>query len=320
MITVFALLLQSHYQANFAQNQLLRYKEQESALLLQLHRIEQHSMKVHDNILTRLEHAGISTFGLKDGNVSGDKHNPLMKQQAQLQAMSKELHGQVEPLQEIIQQEASETIIRTFGEGPIKLVFDLQISPSPTTGENEERKEVDQLQNTVFELPTVPSSTRRRTSYANNKENQFEILLWPDTPHAAWALLEQVKRHQWDGAKIRWTPSHRALELIPSHDDPLERGKLHFSEHFEIEEGVLHSAWTVGVREDPETERLQLFVNLHNNKDTHGHETCVGKVIDGFDTLQGILKTSRLPSGALREATIREVHALHLSKRELEMM
>lgn len=37
-----------------------------------------------------------------------------------------------------------------------------------------------------------------------------------------------------------------------------------------------------------------MFINLADNYEEHKHETCVGKIIDGFDTLQRLLETATL--------------------------
>jgi len=36
-----------------------------------------------------------------------------------------------------------------------------------------------------------------------------------------------------------------------------------------------------------------MYFNLKDNTNQHRHETCVGKVIDGFDALQRLLEVSR---------------------------
>ena len=116
--------------------------------------------------------------------------------------------------------------------------------------------------------------------------DQITILLWHDTPHAAWTLLEQIKRKIWDGASFDWEQSY-AIDLIPSKQD-LRGGHIEF-----IESSVHgHEPWTVGLKESDVGE-LQMSFNLQDNVNLLKHNVCVGKVIDGFDALQKLLETSR---------------------------
>jgi len=275
MFVVLVMVLKSHHHATYAEQQLLRYREMESALLLQLHKIERHSVKLHKNIRTRLQRAGVEV----------DSADSL--DDSEINAMSQELHGQVRSLQEAIQEEARANIVNEYGEGPVKLALDLQIAAEP--GNN---------------------------SLNKSTESRVDILLWPDTPHAAWTLLEQVGRHVWDGAQFHWNPDLPILEITPTRTDPLNRGKLEFAEYIPEHTGW-HSSWTVGLREDPETGKLQLFLNLKDNAEYQGHEACVGRVLGGFDSLQRVLNTIRETNGDVPAVIIRQASAMHATMREL---
>lgn len=284
MFVILLMIMQSHYHATFAEQQLLRYREEESALLLQLHKIERHSIKLHKSIRSRLERAGVQ---VPAGSDSYDE-SPLHE-------MAQALHGQILPLQEAIQNDARANIVEEYGEGPVKLALELQFH-----SDNDKTKEVSSL------------------------NTRMDILLWPDTPHAVWTLLEQVDRHVWDGALVHWSPDQPILELTPTRTDPLNRGKLEFSE-FIPHHDSWHGAWTVGIREDPETGKLQLFMNLQDNAEFQEHETCVGKILAGFDTLQRVLSVSRQLGGEEEEGspttvTIRQASAMHVTKRELGLI
>lgn len=285
MFMILLLVLQSHHHANYAEQQLLRYREAESSMLLQLQKIERNSIKLHKNIRTRLERAGVETAGDEATEVLG-------AQASELHVMSQELHGQVMTLQESIQDDARASIIEEYGEGPVKLSLDVQIvGVDPTTS---------------------------NVGFSSSPDTRLDILLWPDTPHATWAILEQVSRHVWDGAVFHLNPNQALLEISPSRPDPLGRGKLDFAEYIPNHPNW-HGAWTVGVREEPGTGSLELFVNLQDNAEYQEHETCVGRVIGGFSTLQRVLDATRKSNEIVPGVMVRQASAMHVTKRELGM-
>ena len=139
--------------------------------------------------------------------------------------------------------------------------------------------------------------------------DKISILLWHDTPHASWTWLEQIKRHVWDGAHFDWQQGH-IIDALPPNADPVG-GKIEFVE--QSQHG--HEAWTVGLRES-ETGMLTMYVNLQDNTNLHKHETCVGKVIDGFDALQRLLEVARTQhDGQKSTISVKRASATHVTKK-----
>jgi len=275
VLAVMALVYESHHKALFATQQLTQFKDEESLLLLHLQKIEQQSIQLHE-ILGRFALVGMN------GNAAGDGENPIEdsedelpagaksaidfdlihKQTQQLYQMEQELSQEVETLQKRIQLSARNHLIQEFGEGPVQVLLDLDFGD--------------------------PS--------ANAGPHLITILLWLDTPHAAWTWLEQIGNNVWDGADFKWEKGH-ILDAYPLENqiDPQRDGKIEFVE--QSQHG--HQPWTVGVRELPNHVNggsrgsMSMYINLQDNSQLNKHETCVGKVIDGFDALQQLLELSR---------------------------
>lgn len=266
LLGIIILLLHGHQRSTYLQDRMLRYRQQESVLMLQLQQLEKHSTTLHQSVQGRLRKAGMLDASSEPVN---------------MQSTSKELHQHVVALQQAIQQDARARIIQKYGEGPLKLVLDLKIP-----GEKEQSQE--------------------------SANNRLEILFWTSTPHATWTVLEQIGRKVWDGAVLDWGSRQTILQVTPLNTDPLHRGRLDFSEN---PDDHRHAAWTVGVRNDEDTGKLQLFLNLQDNAETHNHETCIGRVVGGFDVLQRLLLASRQvqDSEASPAAVIREVFAMHVT-------
>jgi cyclophilin family peptidyl-prolyl cis-trans isomerase len=275
VLAVTLLVYESNSKAIFAANQLRLIKDEESLLLLHLQKIEQQSIQLHEN-LSRLAQSGggmdpdITEKKTEGGDVDFDL---IHKQTQQLYQMEEELNHEVRTLQSKIQQSARNHIIQEFGEGPVQVIFDLEF------GENGE-------------------------------SGQIAILLWHDTPHAAWTWLEQIRRHVWDGAEFIWQQSH-IIDAIPRREDR-KGGRIEFVE--QSQHG--HEAWTVGLRES-DVGDLQMFFNLQDNANIHKHEVCVGKVIEGFDALQRLLEVSRNKKDDEQGSVqIKKATAMHVTKIE----
>jgi len=182
-----------------------------------------------------------------------------------------------------------------------------------------------------------------------NKSTKISIVLWPDTPHAAWTWLQQIQKEIWDGAYLQMDASSTIFQFKPpkpnrrmrttatttndadnadnagdgGDDSYLEfieqHPMIHDNEEYvkNHDLDVNHGAWTVGLRETSMTtsskrrkregkqhsndndndidnnNNLEMFINLSDNQHLYQHEaTCVGKIIDGFDTLQRLLETT----------------------------
>lgn len=267
------LVVRSRRSAAIFEEQLRTYNHETSSLLLKLQRIEQNSQSLHKHIGHHMGQAGMDTL---------DQHDDVP-------VLSEDLHGKAFELQEAIQEHDYMKIVERFGEGPIKVVFELGLATS--SGE------------------------------ASKASTTLDVVLWSDTPHASWTLLDQIERSLWDGAQFHWNPQLASLEILPSHDDPLGRGQLEFAEHISDEQNW-HDAWTVGLRQDPDTRRLQLFFNLKDNSDFQAHETCVGRVLGGFDALQTALRSANAREandGSLPSISVHKAQAKHLTRREIVM-
>jgi cyclophilin family peptidyl-prolyl cis-trans isomerase len=279
VLAVTVLVWESHHKALFAAVQLTQFKEEESLLLLHLQKIEQQSIQLHEN-LNRLAKAGPNAKGAQDSNSlgaaaadSGEKvdFELIHKQTQQLYQMEEELNHEVKTLQTRIQQSARSHIVQEFGEGPVQVILELH--------------------------------------FDQEGPSRISILLWHDTPHAAWTWLEQIGRHVWDGADFKWQEAH-VIDAGPRKQDPLG-GKIEF-----VEQGQhSHEAWTVGLKED-DGGSLGFYINLQDNKNYHKSEVCVGKVIDGFDALQRLLEVSRSKSYDKASIQIKSATAMHVTKRE----
>jgi hypothetical protein len=250
--------------------QLLVVKHEESMMMLHLKRLEEQSLHLHENMARWISNGRV--VAMANGGASGDADvdGDLIKVQTQqLLQMEDELSHQVKTLQTTIQQSDRAEIVKALGDGPVQVLLDL-VFP-------------DQL---------------------HTSSSKIAILLWYDTPHAAWTLIDQIQRGAWEGAVFSMDKT-LAVVAVPPMSATIK--KLEF-----VEKGAkTHEAWTVGLGETPQGE-MSLFVNLQDNSQYHSHEVCVGKVIDGFDTLQRLTKATRAGS----QVTIREATALHLTKRE----
>lgn len=278
VVAVTALVWESHHKALFAASQISLYQDEQSLLLLHLQKLEQQSIQLHEN-LSRLAQSGVRTADAPDkksgggGNVDFDL---IHKQTQQLYQMEDELNQEVHTLQNKIQQSARNHIVAEYGEGPVQVVLDLDF------GDVQKKQDG----------PT-----------------RISILLWHDTPHAAWTWLEQIGRNVWAGAKFDWKHGH-IIDATPNALDPLG-GKVEFLEQSHHS----HEAWSVGLRETDEG-KMTMYINLQDNSAVHRHETCVGKVIDGFDALQRLLEASRNDTDGNTVITVKSVFATHVTKKE----
>jgi hypothetical protein len=290
LVVILVLVVHSHMRASFAAEQLIQFKEEESLMLLQLQKIERHSLQIHENISKRLRKAGISD------SATEDQADPLSRQKSDLLFMSKELNAQTAMVQDRLQESAGEHIVEEYGEGPVKVVLEIDFP--------DEYERVNYY------------SSKNQHNMAFDGSTHLSIILWPDTPYAAWTWLEQIGRHVWDGAVINWSLNQPVLEMTPAKPDPLGRGRLDFveTEH----NNNLHGAWTVGLREDDHGQ-LQMFLNRQDNGEYHQHEACVGKVLDGFEALQRIVEVTR-DNRDVSSIRIKKAHAVHVTKRELGIL
>jgi len=310
LVVIAILVLWSRSQAALATDTLLHLRETESVSLLKLHRLESHSMHVHELMRNRLlrENGKMKETDDIEDLLDGEdpeeaidpEDDPLMDQYKQLSKMASDLrnHAAVTTLQSNLQETAIDKMIDIYGEGPVKVVVELDF------GDN-----------------SKPQNTHELT-----KGSYISIVLWPDTPHAAWTWLDQIGRSIWDGSSIGWDPTSTFLQFQPTKDDPMDRGQLEFVEgHPSQEESnpdMHHGAWTIGLREtlgdEQKSSRLEMFINLANNEKERKHETCIGKIFDGFDTLQRLLEGTEVTDygDAVTNVTVKSVRAMHMTHQE----
>jgi hypothetical protein len=300
---IFVLVLHSQSGVDFTVETLQRLRQEESLSLLQLQKIERQSLTLHENIRRRLQEGGI---------LAGNEKDPLEPQHRQLEKMTSEIDDQVVTLQKRIQLTARKEIIKTYGEGPVKVVIELDFGGGNGT-------------------PVSMESSADITA-----SDQISIALLPETPHSVWTLLDQVGHGQWDGAGLEWDTLSNILQFRPSKSDI--RSRLEFVEHHPSDPrtnpGMHHGPWTVGIRESIPDETtgdsdndlssenpLELFINLADNWEAFKHETCIGKILDGFYALQRLLEATRMQEGkAITNVKVKSITAMHITNHELNQL
>jgi hypothetical protein len=306
LFVIVILVMHSHSCADFTVQTLRRLKQEESLGLLKLHKIERQSLTLHENIRGRLQRSGAS---------EGNENDPLESQHRQLEEMAFELDSQVSTLQKRIQIAARHEIIETYGEGPVKVVIELDF---------------DGADDTIKRPSTTPFGDNSDVSSSSH----ISIALWPDTPHAAWTFLDQIGRTIWDGSSLEWDTSSTLLSFRPMKDDPTGKNRLEFIEHHpsdaKTNPDMHHGPWTVGLRESLSDDSsssesgggLEMFINLADNRESHKQDTCIGKILDGFYALQRLLEATRMNEDgkAITHVTVKSVTAMHMVNNELNQM
>jgi len=268
VLIVVYLLFDSHSKANLIAAEVKENKDQVSMLFLHLHRIQEHSLQLHES-MERFSLEGIAktsdqndSGSLSDGNVENSNQSQqqeksmfrgaglnmdlIHKQTQQLLQMEEEINHEVRNLHAHVQRTAVRSIVREYGEGPVQIVLELQLEGETT-------------------------------------RSLISILLWHDAPHAAWTWLEQINRGLWNGASFHMDNT-RILSANPSHPDT----ETHLD--FVEKSSHTHEAWTVGLTDNPSTDGLELFINLEDNTDFSRHNVCAGKVFDGFNALHRLME------------------------------
>lgn len=278
MLAVTCFVIDSYYWAMSTTEQLMIVKHDESMMMLHLKRLEDQAMHLHESV-TRLSERGF------DRTITGQNAGPSQRQQHvdadlikvqydQLRQMEDELNHEVKSLQNKIRQTDRANIVRAYGEGPVQVSLEIDFA----------------------------------TGGVVTGSSMISILLWYETPHAAWTLLDQIQRGIWEGARFEMDRGF-AVVASPSARDSQKR--LDF-----VEKGQkLHEPWTVGLTEAEDGE-LSLFINLQDNTQYHKHDVCIGKIIDGFDTLQRLTRAARNQQQQDVPVSIKKATASHLTRRE----
>ena len=297
-LLVILLLYDSHCKATLIAQRLKEFKSEEAMVFLHLHRIEQQSIQLHGSLQdfdpSQVQHndgdgdknAERNHLTDKDRSIkSPDNLAPridsalIQKQTQQLLQMEEELSHEVRTLQTRIQHSAVRSIVHEYGEGPVQVILEVIM---------------------------------------NGQTSKVSILLWHDTPHAAWTWLEQISRRLWDGAVFH-LENNRIMNVASTREETAGT-RLDFVERSQQR----HESWTVGLVEPSslgETGQdvggLQLFINLQDNTDFSKHDVCIGKVFDGFDVLHQIVDESReMQQRGEHTITVRTARASHLTNRE----
>lgn len=263
------LVYDSYTRAVSTSTRLDSLSSEESMMMLHLQRIEQQSIHLHENLarLTDLSGSIVASDSDSGTRTESVDSNLIQVQTQQLYQMEEELDHELRALQATLQNVARSSIVRTFGEGPVQVVLDL-------------------------DFPGQPHSSH----------DSIAILLWYDTPHAAWTWLKQIQEGEWNGASFD-AGKHSTIDAAPI---IVNAGTLDFVE--KSRKG--HEAWTVGLSDNGGS--LGMFINLQDNSKANKHNVCVGKVIDGFDALQRLVDVSR--HNARQTVTIKEATASHLTR------
>lgn len=253
---------------------LAQFKMDESMMMMHLQRVEQQSIHLHEN-LSRLGDvsgaisASDQILNDREGQAPSENvdMNLIRVQTQQLHQMEEELDHELRALQAKLQHVARSSIATNYGEGPVKVVMELDFPDEPL----------------------------------ESGKNTITILLWYDTPHAAWTWLDQIRKNEWNGStfKLGKTSSIDASPVISN------AGTLNFIE--KAQKG--HEAWTVGLADTDGN--LGMFINLRDVEEIRKHEVCVGKIIDGFDTLQRLVDVAR--GDVERPVRIHRASASHMT-------
>ena len=271
------LVFDAYRQAVLATGKLEQYKSEESLMMLHLHRIEEHSIHLHEN-LSRLSEG---TLESPDGarHTAGSSESVgvdselLHRQTQQLRQMEEELSHEVKALQSNIKQSSRASIVRTYGEGPVQVLLDLDFG--------DQRDDIG--------------------------GSRIAILLWYDTPYSSWTWLQQIRSGLWNGSIFQLDKGGWINAQPPASGAAVS--KLEFME----KSSKTHEAWTVGLSENADG-GFGMFINLKDNSEEHKNDACVGKVIDGFDALQRLVDVSRSYTDRKFTVKIKEATASHLTR------
>jgi cyclophilin family peptidyl-prolyl cis-trans isomerase len=261
------------------------FHDKESLSLFHLKTVEQHLTHLHETVV-RLN--DVTTVE----NILPNHHEPKKKdfvdadlirvQTQQLYQMEEELDHELRTLQTTIQHVSRSSIVDAYGEGPVQVVLELDFQEA-----------------------------ERLLSYTDH--NTISILLWYDTPHAAWTLLQQIQSGRWTDATFRIGKGSLSIDATSSRKTEENSAHTFKSELKFVEKSKkTHEPWTVGIQQ---TENgMGMFINLQDNSVVHKSDVCVGKVIDGFDALQLLVEASRRAEGTDRAVRIKNATAIHLTQ------
>jgi hypothetical protein len=260
---VIFLVFDAYSKAVATADKLQAFSEEESVMMLHLQRIEQQSINLHENIARLSDVSSAIASGQDASQKESIDTNLVRIQTQQLYQMEEELDHELRALQTKLQHVARSAIINTFGEGPVQV-------------------------NIVLDFPD-----------SRPDHDTVSILLWYDTPHAAWTWIQQIRKGEWNGATF--ASKATTIEATPVISN---LGGLEFVE----KSSKGHGAWTVGLADN--NGALSMFINVQDN--VRKNDVCVGKVVDGFDALQELVDSSRRNSK--RKVTIKQATVTHWTR------
>jgi cyclophilin family peptidyl-prolyl cis-trans isomerase len=261
----------SYQKALATTEQLLIVKHEESMMMLHLKRLEEQSLSLHESI-ARLSDASID-LRLQD-------HDENL-------AQSEPFDGEIIKIQTKQLQDMGDELSHEVKALQAKI----------------QHSDREHIVRTFGEGPVQVALDLAFPQQQQQDSSRISVLLWYDTPHAARTLIEQINDGLWNDSIFR-LDKNVAITLEPPRSDTLK--KLDF-----VEKGQkTHASWTVGLSETSQG-GLSLFINLQDNSLYHKHDVCIGKVIDGFDTLQRLTRVARNSM-----VTVKRAAASHLPRRQ----
>lgn len=265
---IFGLVWDSHRKVEQATEQLLRYQKEESLLIAQMDRVENRARDLREHISNIKEEE--AKVAEANSVEPALKTLRLRQELAHLEHEDKMIADQLKTLQRRIQKSARDSIVKMYGEGTIRV--DLQLN------------------------------------FNTGSPGLLSLELSDHTPHAVWAWLQQLIRHDWNDAMFRWKLEHVVLAT------PARLSSQNYKlEFIERNEELNHEKYSVGLsqREDG---GVNLYINLLDNGPYHENDVCIGKVVGGFGALNKLLnvpvhkETNHLdPAVSIRQATVKVI-------------
>jgi hypothetical protein len=299
VIVATLLVFHSYQRTQIIQASLEIFHDKESMSLLHLKTVEQQLVHLHENVVRINDFATIpggvvGRFNGSNGSPEGDVSkkeavdaNLIRVQTQQLYQMEEELDHELRSLQSKIQHVARSSIVSSYGEGPVQVVLELDFH------------DAEQAMPLNF----------------NPEHNKISILLWYDTPHAAWMWLHQIRKGRWNNANFQIGKGSLSIDAVQNGiRDEKSGGDDNIVESLKFVEKSkkTHEPWTVGLTETDSG--MGMFINLQDNSALRKKDVCVGKVIDGFDALQLLVDASRRMDGTGRSVSIKNAFATHLTR------
>lgn len=268
----------SYRRALATSEQFAKFKHDQSLVQLHLRKLVGTSIHLHEQ-LNQLSAESKDVVENASGS-NGQRANRvpvdselIRAQMQQLKHTENELQRELDGLETKLQHSARLSIVDVFGEGPIQITLDLDFG-----------------------------------NIVDYKDERIVLSLWYDTPYAAWVLIQQVRAGVWNHATFQLDRG-MAISAVPQAKELAEDyNRLDFVESAHDK----HESWTVGLADSGDG-AFRLFINLQDNGEAHKRDVCVGKVIEGFGSLQRLVATTRKFDGTDLVVTIKSATAARLA-------